>query len=184
MFVILFVPEEILALGQLLSLRMGREDGLQRIGVETGIEHLGSHRHRGRCEVLNLFQFIAHLTGNGSQIGHVSLRASRMAGDEVGDNLLAQSFLAVDAVEDALELIELLERWLAHQFEHVVAGMFRSHLQSSADMSAYEFTRVLHSCLVGGFVLALMQQQVVTNTTADEALLDAWQRVDSMIDLQ
>ena len=43
-----------------------------------------------------------------------------MAGDEVGDNLLVEVLLAIDAVEDVLELVKLLERWFAHETEHVV----------------------------------------------------------------
>lgn len=39
-----------------------------------------------------------------------------MAADEVGDELLAQVQFAVQAVEDALEGIELFERGLAHHF--------------------------------------------------------------------
>ena len=51
-----------------------------------------------------------------------------MAGDEVRDELLVEMLLAVDAVEDALELVELLERRFAHQSEHTVAGVLRCHL--------------------------------------------------------
>ena len=46
-----------------------------------------------------------------------------MATDEVGDELLAQPLLAVDAVEGALELLELAERGLAHHLQHAVGGV-------------------------------------------------------------
>ena len=55
----------------------------------------------------------------------------RMGGDEVGDNLLSEILLAVDAVELALELIELLERRLAHEVEHPFAGVFRGNFQTA-----------------------------------------------------
>ena len=95
-----------------------------------------------------------------------------------------QAFFPVDAVEDALEVVELLERWFTHQVQHMVAGMFRSHLQSSADMAGDEFTGIIHGCLVGSVVLTSVQQQVVTHTAADKAFLDFWQGIDGMVDLQ
>ena len=60
-----------------------------------------------------------------------------MRTDEVGDELLIQTVLAIDAVEDALEFLELLERRLPHEFENPVAGVLRRHFQSAADVSAY-----------------------------------------------
>ena len=48
-------------------------------------------------------------------------------------------------------------------------------------MVRYEFVGIFHSGLVGRLVLAAMKQQVVAHTTANEALLDAWQGVNSTI---
>ena len=77
--------------------------------MQTRIPGLGAHCHRRGREVLDLFQLEIHALGEDGQLGHVLLVASRMAADEVGDDLLAQSVLAVDAVEDALEVAEEAE---------------------------------------------------------------------------
>ena len=179
-----FIPEEIVALSQFLVLTMGRINGFESIGVVACIEHFGGYRHGRRREVLYLFKFVTHLARQTGQFCHITLMATWVAGDEVGDDLLVESLLAIDAVEDTLELVELLERRLAHQSEHMVGSMLWSHLQTSADMILDEFTGVLHSGLVGLFVLAAIQQQVVAHTTANETLLDAWQRVDGTIDFK
>ena len=153
---LLFVPDEILPLGQFLLLRFGGEDRLQRIGVVAGIEHLGGDGHGCWRKVLHLFKPVAHLASDGSQLGHVRLPASGMTGDEVRDELLAQVLVVIDAVKNALEVIELRERRLPHQHQHVVAGMFGCHLESSADMTGDEFPRIFHGSLVGVLVLALI----------------------------
>ena len=124
----LFVPEEILPLGLFLLRRASRVDGLKRVGVKTGVEHLGGHGHRGGGEVLHLFQLVAHVAREVGQLAHVLFAAARMGADEVGDELLAKALLAVDAVEDALELLEQLERGLAHELQHAGAGVLGSHL--------------------------------------------------------
>lgn len=51
-----------------------------------------------------------------------------MAGDEVRNELLAQIQFAIDAVEYLLKLTKLMERRLAHDVEHTVAGMSRGLL--------------------------------------------------------
>lgn len=48
------VPEEELALGELVALRLGREDGLQGVGVHAGVPCLGAHGHGRGGEVLHL----------------------------------------------------------------------------------------------------------------------------------
>ena len=150
------VPEEILALSQLVSLRLGTLNGLQRIRVVTSIPRLSRYRHWCGREVLHLLQLEVQLFGLDRQLSHICLRASGMAGYEVGDNLLVQMLLTIDAVEDALEVIELLKRRFAHQVQHAVAGMFRSNFQSSADMTSNQLAGILHSRLVSCFVLALI----------------------------
>ena len=55
------------------------------------------------------------MLGDDSQLSHVGLRATWVAGDEIGDDLLVEMLLAIDTVENAFELVELLERGLAHQ---------------------------------------------------------------------
>ena len=111
----IFIPEEILALGLLLLRCLGREDGFQRIGVEARVPHFGGHRHGSGREVLNLLQMESQLAGDVGQLGHVLLTAPWMAADEVRDDLLVEVLLTTNAVELSLELIELLERGLAHE---------------------------------------------------------------------
>ena len=123
-----FIPEEILALGQLVALCLGTLDGLKGIRIVARVPRLGRYRHRRGRKVLHLLQLEVELLGLDGQLSHISLRTTRMAGDEVGDNLLVQVLLAIDAVEDALEVVELLERGLAHQVKHAFAGMLRCHL--------------------------------------------------------
>jgi len=89
-------------------------------------------------------------------LGHILLVTAWMAGDEVGDNLLVEMLLATDAVELSLEVLELLERWLAHEVEHAVAGVLRGHLQSSADVAGDEFAGIFLGSTVGGLILAAM----------------------------
>ena len=149
----IFIPEEVLALGLLLLRCFGREDGFQRIGVETCVPHFGGHRHGSGREVLNLLQMESQLTGDVGQLGHVFLMTPRMAADKVGDDLLIEVLLAANAVELALELIELLERRLAHKLEHTVAGVLRCYFQSATDMTDDKFTCVLLSGTIGGLIL-------------------------------
>ena len=151
------IPEKILALGKLLLLALGALDRFEGIGVVARIPCLGGDGHgRGR-EVLNLFKLEVEMFGDDSQLGHIGLTASGMAGDEVGDDLLVEMLLAIDAVEDALELVELLERRFAHQRQHMVGSVLWSHLQASADVILDQFAGVLHSGLVRLLVLAAMQ---------------------------
>ena len=53
--------------------------------------------------------------GDDCELGHVLFLTARMTTYKVRYDLLFQSLLLIDAVEDALELIELLKRWLAHE---------------------------------------------------------------------
>ena len=122
--------------------------------------------------------------GDDGQFGHILFMTAGMGGDEVGDDLLAQVLFAIDAVELALELVELLERGLAHEVEHAFGGMFRGNLQSARDVAHDQFAGVFLSRTISLFVLAAIKQQVVTHTTADKAALDARQRIDGMIDVE
>ena len=71
------------------------------------------------------------LLGDDGELCHIFLVATWVRRDEVGDDLLPEVLFAVDAVELSLELIELLERGLAHEMEHAVAGMLRGYLQAT-----------------------------------------------------
>lgn len=125
------VPEEEHALGQFLFLGLGREDRFQCVRMESRVPGFCRYGHRGRGEVLNLFQVEVQVLGDDCQFGHVFFRASRMAADEIGDKLLAQVQFLVQLVEDALEAVELFERRFPHQVQYPVAGMFGGHFQPS-----------------------------------------------------
>ena len=62
--------------------------------------------------------------------------------------------------------------------------MFRRHFQSSADMPADQFLRILLGCLIRRFILAAIDQQIIADTTADETALDARQTVYCMIHIE
>ena len=47
--------------------------------------------------------------GDDRQLSHILLMTAGMRTDEVRDDLLVESFLLIDAIEDALELIEQVE---------------------------------------------------------------------------
>ena len=85
------------------------EDRFQCIGIVARVEHFGGYGHRCRSKVLNLFQFVSHLSGEVSQFCHIALCTPRVTGDEIWDELLAQTFFLIDAVEDTLEFVKLLE---------------------------------------------------------------------------
>ena len=82
------IPEEELALRQLLLFGVSRIDLLQGVRMIPRIVDLRGERHGGRREVLHLFQLEMQLLGDSGQFGHVDLSAAGMAGDEVGNQLL------------------------------------------------------------------------------------------------
>ncbi len=102
-----FVPEEILTLGLFLLWCLGTLDRLQRVGIIACIPGLSRDRHGCWGEVLHLFELEVKALGQYCQFCHVRLRTSRVAGDEVGDELLTQALLTTDAVEKALKVVEL-----------------------------------------------------------------------------
>jgi hypothetical protein len=178
------VPEEELTLGELLFGCLGTEHWFERIRVVACVPRLSGIGHGSRGEVLNLLQLEVKTLGDDSKLGHVLFLTAWMGGYEIGNDLLAQTFLAIYAVEDALELIELTERGLAHEVEHTIAGVLRGNLEASTDVMADEFARVFHSSLVAGFILAAMEQQVIAHATAYIAVFDAWQGIDRAIDVE
>ena len=62
--------------------------------------------------------------------------------------------------------------------------MLRSHFQTAADMAGDELAGIFLRTFVGVRVFALVQQQVIAYTTADERLLDAGQGIYSMINVE
>ena len=124
------------------------------------------------------------LLGDDGELCHILLMTAGVRRDEVGDDLFAEVLFTIDAVELALELIELLERGLAHEVQHTLAGMFGGYLQATRHMAGDEFSGVFLGGTVGCLILAAIQQEVVAHTTADEAALDARQGIDGMVDVE
>ena len=117
------------------------------------------------------------------QFRHVFFAASGMTADEVGYDLLAQVTLGIDAVEDAFEVAELLERRLAHEVKHTVGNMLRCHFQSSTDMVLDEFLGVFCRRPVGGFVFGAMEQEVVAHSAAYVAVAYLRQCINGTVDV-
>jgi len=180
----ILVPEEVLSLGILLLRCLCRVDGLHGVGVEACVPHLGGYGHGGGGEVLHLFQTVSHAAGDVCQLGHVLFAASWVRRYEIGYELLVQVLFAADGVELALEVVEELERGLPHELQYVVAGMLWSHFKPSADMLRDELAGVLPCSPVGVFVFRVVQQQVIAHAAANEALLDARQTVDGVVDVE
>ena len=109
------VPEEELTLGKLFFLCLCRPDGLEGVRMDACVPCFCGNRHGGRREVLYLFELEIEVFGQYCQLCHIFSGASWMGTDEIGDDLLTQMLLAVQIVEDALEVIEKLEGRFAHE---------------------------------------------------------------------
>ena len=103
------VPEEEHALGKFFLWSLSAEHRFERVGIIASIPSLGRDGHGCRSEVLHLLQMEIESFGDDSQLSHILLMTAGMRTDEVRDNLLVESFLLIDAIEDALELIEQVE---------------------------------------------------------------------------
>ena len=62
--------------------------------------------------------------------------------------------------------------------------MLRCYLQATADMAGNEFAGIFLRTFVSVRVLALVQQQVIAYTAANEGLLEAGQGIYGMIDVE
>ena len=109
------VPEEEHSLGLLLGWGASAEHGLHCVGVITSCPHRRSCGHGCGCEVLHLLQLKIQLLGFYGKSGHIFLPATRMGTDEVWDDLLVQSCLAINLVESAFEGVEESEGRFAHE---------------------------------------------------------------------
>lgn len=59
-----FIPEEVLALGQLLLWGLGTGDGLQGVRVVARVPRLGGNGHGRWRKVLNLFELEVEMLGD------------------------------------------------------------------------------------------------------------------------
>ena len=77
--------------------------------------------------------------------------------------MLAQVLATIEFVEDALEVVEELERGFAHETEHTVGGVFGCHFQTATDMLGDEFLSVLTVDAVDALVASVVKQEVVAD---------------------
>ena len=145
---VFFIPKEELALGQFLTLGTGTKDWFKRIWVVASIPCFGADCHGSGREVLYLLQVEIEVFGDDGKFSHIFFLATWMAAYEVRDYLLLQIFFLVDAVKDTFELIEELERRLAHLIEHLVGSVLGRDLESTAHMATDELTGIIAGSLV------------------------------------
>ena len=110
-----FIPEKEHPLCQFLLRRVCAVYGFQCVRMNARGPGFGADGHGSRREVLHLLQMEVQRVCHYGQFGHVFFRAARVATDEIGDDLLVQPGLAVDAFEYVFERFKLVERRFAHQ---------------------------------------------------------------------
>ena len=145
---------------------------------------LCSYSHRSRSKVLYLLQVEIQPFGDNGKFSHIFFSTSRVTADEIRNDLLTQVQLLIYSVEDTFEAIELFKRRFTHDIKHTVAGMFRSHFQASTYMTCYQLPSVFRCTLVYFRILALVQQQIISDTASDKTLFNLRERIDSMINIQ
>ena len=102
---------------------------LEGVGVKAGIEHTGAHGAGGGVEVLHLLRAHMVLIEVLGQIDRVLQSAARVAGHEVGHQILLFARLLAQLVELILELVEGLDGRLAHVGKGVGGAVLRGDLQ-------------------------------------------------------
>lgn len=179
-----FVPKEEHVLSLLVLGAVSGEHAFERIRMVTAQPSLGADGHGCGGEVLHLFELEVETFGDCRQLCHIFGFATRVGGDEIRDELLAQSCLSVDAIEDGFELVEETERGLAHEVEHAVAGMFGRDFETPRDMVHNQFARIVHRRFAKLLVFVRMEQEVVAHPRTDETFLHTWQGVDFLKDVE
>ena len=103
--------------------------------IATGCEHQGRVRRGCGCEDLYLLRCnLQLLRGKAPQLVHVLLGAAGMGSDEVVGEELPMASQITFVIELLLEVDVALGSALAHQVQHVGAGVFRCQLELSRDM--------------------------------------------------
>ena len=103
-----------------------------------------------------MFQMEIQPFGDNGKFRHIFFFATGVAGDEVGNELLAQTFFMIDPVEYLLEFSELAERRFAHNVEHTFRGMLRGDFEPTTYVAGYEFTSIFLRIFVDSGIFALM----------------------------
>ena len=65
--------------------------------------------------------------------------------------------------------------------ENLRRCVFRSYFQSATNMLADQLSYIRACNLIDSFFIAMMKKQIITDTTSDEAFLDARQFINTMV---
>ena len=180
------IPEEETPLLLLLIGRAGDFHRLAVVGVHPGGINLGRDRHRRGREILHLLQAEAEVLGLERELGHVLGTGAGVRADEIRDDgSVGFTSLGRGAVELFLELVEQAEARLAHDAQHVVAGVFGGDLDATGHMMGGEFLDVffvagLH---LGGHAL-VVQEKVVADAAGHVGVVDALGLAHGFVDVE
>jgi hypothetical protein len=92
---------------------------------------------------LHLVGLIAVLLEKHGQVNHGVKIAGRVAGDEVGNQILLLASLARFFLKYLAELFKVVARWLPHFGKHIGIGMLGGHLEIPAYVVPHQLTHVL-----------------------------------------
>ncbi len=105
----------------------------------------------------------------------------RMRRDEVGDNLLSETTLPVNSVENTFEFTEQRKCRLAHTIEHNFRSMLRSDFQTSAHMRLDKLLYIPAVDRIGLLTFIWSHSQIVSYATANERFFDFRQTIYTSI---
>ena len=148
-----------------LLLRGARNvDALHGQGIEPRVKHGRRERARGGDEVLHLLGLVADVAKVLRKLDGRAQVAARVAGDEVGHEVLVLPQALVDALILFAEGLEHLAARLAHELEDLGGDVLGRDLELAADVVGAELVEEL---------VALVEHHVVkAQAGADEDLLD------------
>ena len=151
------IPKEELPLGKFLTLSFSRKYRFQSIRVKAGVPRLCTYGHWSWCKILRLFQMKVQVFCLYSKLCHIFFLTSGMAAYKIRYNLLSHIQFLIYFVESLFEVIKLRKRRFPHDLQHWVAGVFRSHFQTPADMIGYQFAGIFIGTAIYCRVFTLMQ---------------------------
>ena len=155
------------ALHRLVLRRTRDVDRLACARVGAGVEHAGGKRAGSRIEVLHLLGLMADVAQVFRQLDCSLQIAARMAGNEIGHEILFLAQLFVDALVLFAEGVIDVSARLAHDGEYLRADMLRRNLELTAD--------VVLAKLLEERIGLVRHDIVIAKTAANEDLLDLGQ---------
>lgn len=180
------IPEEETPLLLLLLGRAGDVHRLAVVGMHAGGVDLGRDRHRRGREILHLLQAEAEVLGLEGELGHILGARAGVGADEIRDDgRVGFAGLGRSAVELLLELVEQAEARLAHDAQHVVAGVLGGDLDAAGHMMGGEFLDVF---LVAGLHLGgdtfVVQEKIVADAAGDIGVINTLSLAHGFIDVE